>query len=98
MFQEYDFKVIVKLGLLNVQPDHLSKIETGEKPNNLKEGLPDAQLFSIKVTNENFMDIIKFLSMGITPQEYTMQQKKELVIRVKKFTLIAGHRGADEIF
>ena len=41
LFQEYDFEVIVKLGRLNVGPDHLSRIETGEEPTNLEEGLPD---------------------------------------------------------
>lgn len=42
LFQEYDFEVIMKLGWLNVGPDHLSQIETGEEPTNLEEGFPDA--------------------------------------------------------
>ena len=42
LFHEYDFEVIVKPGKLNARPDHLSCIETGEEPNNLEEGLPDA--------------------------------------------------------
>ena len=42
LFQEYDFEVIVKLGRLNAGPYHFSRIETGEKPTNLEEGLPDA--------------------------------------------------------
>ena len=37
LFQEYDFEVIVKLGCLNVDPDHLSRIEKGEEPTNLEE-------------------------------------------------------------
>ena len=41
LFQEYDFEVIVKLGRLNMGPDHLSHIKTGEDPTNL-EGFPDA--------------------------------------------------------
>ena len=32
LFQEFDFEVIVKLGRLNVGPDHLSQIESGEEP------------------------------------------------------------------
>jgi len=32
LFQEYDFEVIVNLGRLNVGPDHLMRIETGEEP------------------------------------------------------------------
>ena len=35
LFQEYDFEVVVKPGCLNVGPDHLSRIETGEEPTNL---------------------------------------------------------------
>ena len=35
LFQEYDFKVIVKLGRLNVRMDHLSCIEMGEESTNL---------------------------------------------------------------
>ena len=67
---------------------------------NLEEGLPDAQLFTIKVADENFLDIIQFLSMVIAPVEYTMQQKKELVLKVTDFTLITEHMyklATDEI-
>ena len=42
LFQEYDFEVIVKLVRWNVGPDHLSRIETGEEPSYLEEGLLDA--------------------------------------------------------
>jgi len=42
MFQEYDFKVIVKPGKLNAGPDHLSKLESGEEGGNLDDSLPDA--------------------------------------------------------
>ena len=45
LFQEFDFEIIVKLGRLNVGPDHLSRIEKGEEPTNIEDGLPDAQLF-----------------------------------------------------
>ena len=47
LFQEYDFEIIVKPGRLNVVPDHLSRIETGEEPTNLEDNLPDAHLFFI---------------------------------------------------
>lgn len=41
LFQEYHFEVIVELGRLNVGHDHLSRIEMGEEPTNLEEGLPN---------------------------------------------------------
>ena len=30
LFQELDFEIIVKPGILNAGPDHLSRVETGE--------------------------------------------------------------------
>ena len=44
LFQEYDFEVVVKPRCLNVGPNHLSQIETGEEPTNLEEGLPEEAL------------------------------------------------------
>lgn len=88
LFQEYDFEIVVNPGCLNVEPNHLSCIETGEEPNNLEDGLPDAQLFAIKVFDENFLDIIQFLTTGWAPDEYTVQQKKEPVSHATNFTII----------
>ena len=42
LFQEYNFEIIVKLGRLNLGPDHLSRLESGEEPTSLDEGLPNA--------------------------------------------------------
>ena len=58
---------------LNARPDHLSRIETGEEPTNLEDNLPDAQLFSIQITDDYFRDIIEFLMTGTTPEEFTTQ-------------------------
>ena len=41
--------MIVKPGRLNAGPNHLLRIEIGEEPSNLEEGLPDAQLFAVSV-------------------------------------------------
>ena len=67
LFKVYDFEVIVKPGRLNAGPDHLSRIETGEEPTNLVEGLPDAQLFVVRVADNHFADIIHFLMTGMAP-------------------------------
>lgn len=91
LFQEYDFEVIVKPGHLNAGPNHLSRIETGEEPTNLEDGLPDAQLYAVRVADGHFEDIIYFLTIGTVPQGYSIQQKKELVIRATYFTVIVGH-------
>jgi len=73
LFQEYDFEVIVKSGRLNEGPDHLSRIEIGEEPNSLEEGLPDAQIFAVHVADNHFSNIIQFLTMGTAPKGYSMQ-------------------------
>eukprot|EP00253_Pinus_taeda_P016334 PITA_16334 len=99
LFQEYDFEVVVKLGCLNVGLDHLSQIETGKKPTNL-EGLPNAQLYLVRIADGHFEDIIYFLTTGTALQGYFVQQKKELVTQAADFTVITGHpykMGHDEI-
>ena len=58
LFQEYDFEIIFKLGNLNVAPNHLSRIEIAEEPTDLEARFPYAQLFSIKVVDAHFTDII----------------------------------------
>ena len=44
LFQEYDFEIIVKPGRLNLGPDHLSRIDSGEEPTNLDEGFPPPEM------------------------------------------------------
>jgi hypothetical protein len=60
----------------------------------------DAQLFSVQIADEYFVDIIQYLSTGTTPQEYNTAQKKNLVVCAVDYQLIAGHlykMGADSI-
>ena len=52
LFQEFDFEVVVKPGRLNVRPDHLSMIESGEDPTNLEDNFPDVQLFAIHMMDD----------------------------------------------
>ena len=58
LFQEYDYEIIVKPRRLNLGPDHLSRLESGEEPTSLDEVLPDAQLFAIQMVDEYFQDIV----------------------------------------
>eukprot|EP00253_Pinus_taeda_P036123 PITA_36123 len=100
LFQEYDFEVIVKSGRLNAGPNHLSRIETSEEPTNLEEGITDAQLFAVCIADGHFKDIIHFLTTGSALKEYSVQQKKELVVQTTNFSVIVGHlykMGNDEI-
>ena len=48
----------------------------------------------------NFEDIIHFLTNGIAPKGYSIQQKKELVVHTIYFSVIVGNlykMGTDEI-
>ena len=66
----------------------------------MEEGLPNAQLFTVRIADDHFEDIIHFLTTGTTLKEYSVQQKKELVVRAVDFFVIAGHlykMGNDEI-
>eukprot|EP00253_Pinus_taeda_P007395 PITA_07395 len=85
--QEYDIEVIVKAGRLNAGPNHLLCIETGEEPTNLEEGLPNAQLFGVRVVDNHFADVIHFMKTGMAPKGFTSQQK-ELVVCVTYFFVI----------
>ena len=71
LFQDFDFEVIVKLGRMNVGPNHLSRIESGEEPTNLEDNFLDVQLFVIHMIedqNHEFSAIIHFLSTGYAPE------------------------------
>lgn len=65
--------MIVKLGMLNDGPDHLSRIENNEEPINIDEGLLDVELFVVRFVNEHFVDIIYFLSISVAPEGYKTQ-------------------------
>jgi hypothetical protein len=43
---------VVKTGILNVGPDHLSMITNGEEAISLEEKFPDARLFSVQIADE----------------------------------------------
>jgi hypothetical protein len=62
LFQEFDFEVVVKLGRLNAGLDHLSIITYVDEPSNLEEKFPCAQLFSVQIDDEYFVDIVEYLS------------------------------------
>ena len=76
LFQEFYFEIIVKLGHLNAGQYHLSRIETGEEPTNIEDGLLDAQLFRVEMVDDYYEKIIQFLAMGTSTEELTTCQKE----------------------
>ena len=100
MFQEFDFEIVVKPGWLNAGLDHLSRVENGEEPTNIDDGLPDAQFFWVEVTDDHYAPIVHFLSTGVALAEILISQKKQLVVKASDFQLIIGQLyklGLDEI-
>jgi hypothetical protein len=100
LFQECDFEIIVKPGRMNKGHDHLSRLEHGEELTSLKDTLSDAKLLAIRKIDDHFVEIVQFLSTRMEPSEYTIPQKKQLVVHVVDFSLIVGHlynMGPDEI-
>ena len=74
LFQEFDFEFILKPGRLNVGPDHLSCIESGEEPTSLEDNLSDAQFFAIDVVDNEFDATIHLLNTGYAPEGYSTWQ------------------------
>jgi len=78
----------------------LSRLEHGEGTTILEDALPDAYLLDIRKIDDHFAKIVQFLSIGMAPSDYTIPQKKQLVVRVADFSLIVGQlykMGPDEI-
>ena len=49
-----------------------------ERGNEIKEDLPDEQLFQVSVQIPWYADIVNFLACGIMPLEFSYQQKRKL--------------------
>jgi hypothetical protein len=90
LFQEYDFEIVFKPGRMKKGLDHLSWLEHGEEPTSLEDTLSDAQLLAIRKIDDHFTEIVQFLSTRMTPSEYTITKKKQLVVHAAVFSLIAG--------
>jgi hypothetical protein len=57
-------------------------------------------LLATKKVDDHFAEIVQFLSIGLAPSDYTIIQKKQLVVRTTNFSLIARqlyNMGPDEI-
>ena len=48
------------------------------------------QLFRFDMEDDYYDQIIQFLAMGSTPEDFTMSKKKNLVVKALNFQLIAG--------
>jgi hypothetical protein len=60
---------------INVGPDHLSRLESGESGGVVDDQLPDANLFKVEAIPDYLSDIALFLSTGACPEGYSTTQK-----------------------
>ena len=78
----------------------MSILESGEEPVNLDDSLLDTQLFAITMLDDQYKDIIHFLSTEYALEGFSTMLKKQLVVRVADLQLISGHlykMGPNEI-
>ena len=100
LFQEFEFEVIIRLGKTNVEPDHLSRIESGEDPTGIEDDLPDSHLFRVEAIPSELVEIGQYLQEGKAPEHYSEKRKKILTIKDAPFTLINGNLyklGLDDV-
>ncbi|XP_068344140.1 uncharacterized protein [Pyrus communis] len=82
LLQEFDLEIKDKKGSENVVADHLSRLvhsNTKEDLIPLRESFPDEQLFSLKVTDPWYADIINYKVTKMIPDDFTCAQKDKLV-------------------
>jgi hypothetical protein len=87
-FKKYEFEVIVEPRKLNVGPDHLSRIISGEYARNIDYSLLYAHLFVVQMVEDYFTNIVQLLSMGMAPSDMEVSQKKQLVVKEADYHLI----------
>jgi hypothetical protein len=75
LFQEYDFEITIKPGIMNKGPGHLSRLEHGEEPTSLEDALSDSKLLAIGKIDDHFIEIVQFLSTRMAPSEYTIPRR-----------------------
>jgi len=100
LFQEFTFEVIVKMGRLNVGPNHLSRLENGESRGSLDDKIPNADIFRVEAIPNYLNEIATYLTVGKFPEQYTPVQRRHLVDQAAECQLIARHlykMGLDEV-
>lgn len=80
LFQEFSFQVVVNPNHLNVGPNHLSRLESGEYGGFDDDQLPNEHLFRVEEVLDNFEDISLFLATGKFPNDYKTTEKLHMVV------------------
>ncbi|XP_028964974.2 uncharacterized protein [Malus domestica] len=88
LLQEFDLEIKDKKGSENVVVHHLSRLvhsNTEEDLIPLRESFPDEQLFSLKITDPWYADIINYKVIKRIPDDFTRAQKDKLVKTAKYY-------------
>ncbi|KAM1729774.1 hypothetical protein ACFX12_020115 [Malus domestica] len=93
LLQEFDLEIKDKKGSENVVADHLSRLvhlNTKEDLIPLRESFPDEQLFSLKITDPWYADIINYKVIKRIPDDFT-RAKKDKLVKCWKYAHKATH-------
>ncbi|CAN6542031.1 unnamed protein product [Malus baccata var. baccata] len=88
LLQEFDLEIKDKKGSENVVADHLSRLvhsNTQEDLIPLRESFSDEQLFSLKITDPWYADIINYKVIKKILDDFTRAQKDKLVKTAKYY-------------
>ncbi|CAN6695643.1 unnamed protein product [Malus baccata var. baccata] len=88
LLQEFDLEIKDKKGSENVVADHLSRLVYSNIEEDLiplRESFPDEQLFSLKITDPWYADIINYKVIKKIPDDFTRAQKDKLVKTAKYY-------------
>ncbi|CAN6559855.1 unnamed protein product [Malus baccata var. baccata] len=88
LLQEFDLEIKDKKGSENVVADHLSRLVHSNIEEDLiplRESFPDEQLFSLKITDPWYADIINYKVIKKIPDDFTRAQKDKLVKTAKYY-------------
>ena len=65
---------------LQLESDHLSRVEWSEDPTGIDDDLPDAHLFKVEAIQAELVEIGEYLQEGKAPNHYSKKKKKILTI------------------
>ncbi len=89
LLQEFDFKIIFKLGRVQFLPNQLSKINHGKLTIGVEDQLADAQLFGIII--DWYGQIIEYLKKGYFDDNMPKEERSLWVIKARPYTLYDAH-------
>ena len=104
--QKFEFTIIRTSRVLHVSVDYLSRIETGNAAIGVPVDIPDGDILTQEVVEEDqrtrragrYKEIEYFLTQGIPPPSLKRDQRKKFTLRSQRFSIIHDalyNQGAD---